>query len=101
KPLSANRKPINGLEAIEAAFPNKIFPTGAIHEFLTFEPEHAAASGGFIGGLLSTFMKQGGICIWISTTRKLFPAAMKTFGIMPDNIIFIDAAREKDVLWAT
>ena len=89
-----------GLEPVESAFPNAVFPTGAIHEFLTEEPEHAAACGGFLGGLLQVLMEQGGICLWISTGRSLFPPALKTFGVNPDRIIFIDLKREKELLWA-
>ncbi|MDB5012211.1 MAG: Error-prone repair protein ImuA [Daejeonella sp.] len=89
-----------GLELVEAAFPNAVFPTGAIHEFLTEEPEHAAACGGFIGGLLKVLMQQGGICLWISKSRSLFPPALKSFGVDPDRIIFIDLLREKELLWA-
>ncbi|NEU09710.1 Error-prone repair protein ImuA [Flavihumibacter sp. R14] len=89
-----------GLEQVESAFPNAVFPTGAIHEFLTEEPEHAAACGGFLGGLLQVLMERGGICLWISTARSLFPPALKTFGVNPDRIIFIDLKREKELLWA-
>ena len=89
-----------GLEPVEAAFPNAVFPTGAIHEFLTEEPEHAAASGGFLAGLLQVLMQQGGVCLWISISRSLFPPALKTFGVNPDRIIFIDVKRQKDLLWA-
>jgi protein ImuA len=89
-----------GLEQIEATFPNGAFPTGAIHEFLTEKPEYAAASVGFLGGLLKIFMQQSGVCLWISTVRSLFPPAFKSFGVDPDRIIFIDLKREKDILWA-
>lgn len=89
-----------GLEQIEAAFPNAVFPTGAIHEFLTEEPEYAAACGGFLGGLLKVFMQHGGICLWISTSRSLFPPALKNFGVDPDRIIFIDLKQKKDILWS-
>lgn len=89
-----------GLGPVETAFPNGIFPRGAIHEFLGSEPEHAAACGGFIGGLLQTLMQNNGACIWISVSRTLFPPALISFGIEPDRIIFIDLKRKKDVLWA-
>ena len=98
-PLAATTR-FPGLEPIESAFPNAVFPTGAIHEFLTEEPEQAAASGGFLGGLLQELMRQGGICLWISTNRSLFPPSLKAFGVHPDRIIFIDLKREKDLLWA-
>jgi protein ImuA len=89
-----------GLGPVEAAFPNAIFPKGAIHEFLSLVPEHAAACGGFIAGLLKALMEQGGACLWISASRMLFPPSLKVFGVAPDRIIFVDLQREKDVLWA-
>lgn len=100
KPPAAGRKEIIGLGPIEDAFPNSVFPKGALHEFLTEAPEHAAASAGFISGLLHTLMQQGGACLWISVARKIFPPALKAFGVEPDRIIFIDLRYEKDVLWA-
>ena len=96
----AGRTRFAGLEEVESAFPNAVFPTGAIHEFLTEEPEHAAACGGFLAGLLKVLMENGGICVWISTSRSLFPPALKNFGVNPDRIIFIDLLRQKDLLWA-
>jgi protein ImuA len=100
KPPVAGMSDFVGLGPVEAAFPNAVFPTGAIHEFLNAAPEHAAASGGFIAGLLATLMHHGGTCIWISVARTIFPPALKYFGIEPDRIIFVDLKREKDVLWA-
>src|SRR5258706_11355934 len=73
---------------IQASFPNAIFPVGCMHEFLSASFEDASATNGFIAGLLSNLMKTGGACVWISNTKMLFPAALKTFGIAPDNIIF-------------
>lgn len=89
-----------GLGAIEAAFPNAVFPKNAIHEFLTLAPEHAAACSGFIAGILHTLMQHGGACLWISASRSLFPPSLKLFGVEPHRIIFIDLQQEKDVLWA-
>ena len=96
----AGRTRFAGLEPVESAFPNSVFPTGAVHEFLTEEPEHAAACGGFLAGLLQVLMQNGGICLWISISRSLFPPALKTFGVNPDRIIFIDLLKQKDLLWA-
>ncbi|TWR25217.1 Error-prone repair protein ImuA [Mucilaginibacter pallidiroseus] len=90
-----------GLGPVEQAFPNGVFPTGAIHEFLGFEQEHSAAFGGFIAGILGKLMLQGSVCLWISMSRTVFPPALKSFGIEPDRVIFIDVKRERDILWAT
>ncbi|MGF7082731.1 ImuA family protein [Mucilaginibacter sp. UYCu711] len=89
-----------GLGPIEAAFPNGVFPTGNIHEMICPTPEQAAATSGLMGGITAFLMKNGGACLWISNGRKLFPPALMTFGVVPDKVIFIDVARERDVLWA-
>jgi len=90
-----------GLGPLESAFPNGVFPTGAIHEMLCPEREQAAATSGLMAGVLSSLMQSGGACLWISTSRKLFPPALTAFGVVPDRVIFVDVQREKEVLWAT
>ena len=88
-----------GLGLIKNAFPNKVFPVGAIHEFISRAPEDAAATSGFVCGLLSSLMHQNGVVIWISSSRTIFPPALNAFGIAPDKIIFIDLKKEKEMLW--
>jgi protein ImuA len=89
-----------GLGPLESAFPNGVFPTGTIHEMVCPTPEQAAATSGLMAGLLSSLMKCGGACLWIGTSRKLFPPSLVAFNLEPDRMIFIDLQREKDVLWA-
>jgi protein ImuA len=88
-----------GWGIIDDSFPNRSFPTGAIHEFINDGPASAAATNGFITGIISALMKTDGCCIWISTSRTLFPPALKQFGIEPDKIIFIDLQKDRDVMW--
>jgi len=90
-----------GLGTLETAFPNGLFPTGAIHEFISSSPEDTAASGGFIAGLVQKLLTSGGACLWISYTRRIYPPALKLFGVDPDRVIFIDVPLQKDVLWVT
>lgn len=99
KPQGSGTADAIGLGGIESAFPNGVFPKKAIHEFITLLPEHSAASDGFIAGLLSVLMQDGAACVWISTDRKLFPASLCLFNVDPERIIFMDVARERDVLW--
>lgn len=101
KPQQPGESDHFGLGPLEAAFPNGIFPTGAIHEFISLSPEDTAASGGFIAGLVNRLLKNGGACIWISYTRRIYPPALKLFGVDPDCVIFIDVPLLKDVLWVT
>lgn len=89
-----------GLGSITDAFPSRTFPVGHIHEFLSSNLEDTATTGGFIAGLLSSLLKKNGVILWISSSRKLFPPALKSFGVQPDRFIFIDLKKEKDVLWA-
>lgn len=99
RPHTLKTREVTGLQQLEAAFPNGVFPLGAIHEFLSFEPEQAAASEGFIACLTGALMQRGGVCLWIAAGRQVFPAELKVFGVPPEKIIFIDLSREKDVLW--
>ena len=88
-----------GLAPFDAAFPDHVFPTGAIHEFISYEPAEAASTNGFISALVGKFMKTGGLCLWIGSERKVFPSGLKYFGIEPDRIVFINISKLKDVLW--
>lgn len=101
RPLPPGERQEFGLGAIERAFPNQIFPTGVLHEFISTRPEFTAAIGGFIAGIVQTLLSSGGVCVWVSYTRRIYPPALKRFGVNPDRIIFIDVTREKDVLWVT
>ena len=56
----------------QSSFPNSIFPTGCIHQFLTASAEDIAASSGFITGLLSHLIQHNGVCIWISASGNIF-----------------------------
>ncbi|HVG12379.1 MAG TPA: hypothetical protein VM843_05205 [Flavisolibacter sp.] len=87
------------LGGMEQSFPGGIFPLGGVHEFLCNTPEIKAASSGFIAGIASSLMQKEGVVIWIGPSRKLFPPALKAFGIQPHNVIFINVKREQDLLW--
>ncbi|SEA23239.1 protein ImuA [Arachidicoccus rhizosphaerae] len=80
--------------------PGGVFPTGAIHEFLSPTLTSAAAATGFIAAIIHSLMQSGKPCVWISTRRMIFPPAIRVFGIEPDRFIFIDTPREKEAFWA-
>jgi protein ImuA len=89
-----------GLGPVNAAFPNSTFPLGAVHEFISAGTEEMAATGGFVACILASLMRGRGVVVWISSSRTIFPPALKLFGIEPERIIFVDLQKEKDVLWA-
>lgn len=100
KPPQSDNADTFGLGPVEAAFPNGVFPVGTLHELICPTPEQAAATSGFVAGLLGKLMKQRGTCLWIGSSRKLFPSSLSMFNVEPDRMVFIDLKREKDVLWA-
>lgn len=89
-----------GFGVLESAFPGQAFPTGAIHEFITSSAEEEAATTGFVGGLLSVLMHKSAVCLWISNSHTVFPAAIQNFGIDPDRIVFVCMRHDQDILWA-
>jgi len=100
KTISKNDSEDVGLGLIKNAFPYATFPLGAIHEFIFSTQEDATATFGFVSGILSSLMKKGGASIWINPSQTIFPPALKSFGIAPDKIIFIELKKEKEMLWA-
>jgi protein ImuA len=90
-----------GLGFLSSAFPHGCFPTGAVHEFISTQAEDAAATGGFMAALLGSLMENNRVCVWIGSSRTLFPPALKYFGVDPGKVIFVDLQKERDILWAT
>jgi len=88
-----------GLGALMVNFPNNIFPRGAIHEFICVGNESAAASSGFIAGILTALMREAGAILWIGPGKEIFPPGLISFGIEPDRIIFMELYKEKEILW--
>jgi len=88
------------LGPIKYAFPNNNFPLGAVHEFICNEAEDSAATTAFIAGITSLLMRNNAVSVWISSKQTLYPPALKSFGIAPEKIIFIEVQKEKEILWA-
>ena len=99
KRITANDAIQIRLGPIDPAFPNSCFPLAAVHEFINERIESTEATNGFISFLISSLMIKGDPCLWISSSRTVFPPALKSFGVEPDKIIFITVQREKDMLW--
>jgi protein ImuA len=89
----------NALQFMQSHFSQGVFPLGAVHEFVFNNPEAAAATTGFVGGLLSACIPVKGAIVWISRRNNIFPPALSAFNIEPSAIIFIHPTNEKEVLW--
>ncbi|WP_018627716.1 ImuA family protein [Niabella aurantiaca] len=90
--------PDPGLGIINQSFPHGAFPVGAVHELLSSTAEEAAATAGFIAGILGTLLR-GGSCLWVSGHRNIFPPALSSFGVVPDQVIFVEAPDNRKALW--
>ncbi|GAB3028138.1 ImuA family protein [Niabella terrae] len=82
------------------AFPQQVFPTRALHEWVTGSATTQAATTGFVAGILQDLMQDQGICIWISPEPQLFPPGFRNFGLDPERIIFLQLQQEKEICWA-
>ncbi|HTN44922.1 MAG TPA: hypothetical protein VL098_01150 [Flavipsychrobacter sp.] len=87
-----------GLDMILKAFPENSFPI-AVHEFLSNNSENAAATNGFISGLLSKLLPSYGVIVWVSMQQLTYPVGLKWFSLHPDRIVFINLTNSKQVLW--
>jgi len=85
--------------AINHSFPNSVLPLGVNHEFICKDHEGLTASSGFIAGILSTLLQNGGAALWISSSHTIFPPALVSFGINPAQFIFIRLHNQKEILW--
>src|SRR5215218_1567816 len=85
---------------INEAFPSSVFPFAALHEFYCSNQEEATASSAFITGLLSAHHRKASDIVWITSSQKIFPPALKWFGILPHQVSFLHVKKEKDILWA-
>lgn len=97
---AVNKESQLGLGELEKAFPERAFPIGTIHEFISRSVEETASSSGFIGGLLSFLMQKEGIGLWISSSNQIFAPSIKAFGLAPDRLIFVQLKKQNDILWA-
>jgi len=88
-----------GLGPMEAAFPNGVFPVGAVHEVVCANTSQVASAGAFITGLLSVLMREGGICLWVGLSQTVFAPGLAAFGIEPHRVIFLNLLRDKEALW--
>lgn len=87
------------LGPLNNAFPNGVFATGAVHEFIAARAEDIAATSGFIIGLLHVLLKKDNPSLWISAEGNIYPPALAALGIPVHQLLFANLRREKEVLW--
>lgn len=90
----------NKLGRMADAFPNKVFPFAALHEFFCCNAEEATASSAFIFTLLSLSIGKKQNVVWVGPSQKVFPPSLKWFGLSPQQVLFLHVKNGKDVSWA-
>lgn len=78
----------------------KVFPVGAVHEFICNDISSNAASTGFISALLHLLMQHHGVAVCLATSHHYFPPALTHYGLHPEKIIFIQLANQKQMVYA-
>jgi len=96
----AYARTVSGLGSMEAAFPDKVFPVSAVHEFISHTHEDATATNGFMAAIAGKLLQETGVSVWISTRGNIFPPALTAFGIDPERVIFVELRSDKQALWA-
>lgn len=97
--VGLDRQPVTGLAGLEQAFPQKVFPLGAVHEFISYNQEDRAATSGFIGAVVSRVNAKQGLCLWVGLHCSVFPTALQLFDVNPHLVIFIELDNSKHALW--
>lgn len=89
----------SGELSVIKAFPNEVFPLGAVHEFITASREDVSATAGFMAGLVSTVLPATGVIAWVGAGGTIFPPALEQFGIEPDRVIFFEPLKKREIQW--
>jgi protein ImuA len=93
--------PLVNMGRLTEAFPHGVFPTGAIHEFITSSAENAAATSAFATAIAASLSGKTRPCIWIYKNKLVFPPSLIGYGVNPEQVIFVKVRGEKEGLWAT
>ncbi|HET7898245.1 MAG TPA: Error-prone repair protein ImuA [Flavisolibacter sp.] len=100
KPASFSVADALGLACINQSFPQARFPFAGVHEFFCTNEETVTASAAFLAGMLASHQQRTGAVLWVCSSRKIFPPALKAFGLLPEHIIFLELKKEKELAWA-
>lgn len=88
-----------GLGPITFSFPTPSFPTGAVHEFIPATSADTGSMNGFVASLLGLLAGNSGVILWVSLSQSLFPPALRSFGIQPDRVLFVQPKNDQEALW--
>ena len=88
-----------GIACMNDHFPNRLFPTASVHEFICPAPESMAASLGFVAALNSILFSPEAVVAWIGSDVALFPPAFTAFNLKPHHLLCIYPGSLKERTW--
>lgn len=85
-----------GIAAIDAALPSGGLPLGCLH---ALTEEEGGAGTAFAAALLGRLATARAPALWVLRGRDLHAAGLAAYGLTPDRLIAVRAARRSDALW--
>ncbi|HYD69857.1 hypothetical protein [Azospirillum sp.] len=94
-----------GVPELDGALPDGGLPLGCLHELAGHElaGEAPGAATAFAAALLARLTNRDGAAgpaVWIVRGRDLHAPGLAAYGLLPDRLIAVRAARDADALWA-
>lgn len=94
-----------GVPELDGALPDGGLPLGCLHEVAGHElaGEAPGAATAFAAALLARLTGREGAAgpaVWIVRGRDLHAPGLAAYGLLPDRLIAVRAARDADALWA-
>ncbi|MBP2299928.1 ImuA family protein [Azospirillum picis] len=86
-----------GVEEIDGQLPDGGLPLGCLHALAA---EDAGAGTAFAAALLARMASARAPVLWILRGRDLHAPGLAAYGLTPDRLIAVRAARPADALWA-
>lgn len=103
---------LTGVPDVDAALPVGGLSREGVHEFSGATHADTVAASGYLFSLLKTLAKSSSCSVsrrpilWCQTARmqrefgSIYGAGLEAFGFKPQHFVFIQAAKNNDVLWA-
>lgn len=86
-----------GLPEIDGHLPWGGLLNGALHE-ITADAGDSPAALGFAAALMGLSARQGPV-LWCRTGGALYAPGLRGFGLYANNLIFVNCAKERELLW--
>jgi protein ImuA len=86
-----------GVASIDEALPQGGIAAGALHEWVS---TNKGAGIGVCASILGRIAKARGPILWCSQGVDLYPPGLQAFGLLPEQVIFVQVQSNQEALWA-